>query len=220
LGAKEEILRGLREALASLDVDKVPTLCGEALRAGVPAYEVVVEGLAEGLKEIGERYEKGELFLSDLILSGEAVKEGMKVLEPHLSAGEPGRAMGKVVIGTVQGDLHDIGKNLVATLLKASGFEVNDLGIDVSPGEFVEEVKRSGAKILAMSALLTTTMVNMEAAVEELKRAGLRDSVKVIVGGAPVDADFAARIGADAAAKDALEGIRICRQWAQSPLQP
>lgn len=216
--AKEEILRELREALASLDVDKVPNLCEEALKAGVPAYEVVMEGLAKGLTEIGKKYEGGEFFLSDLILSGEAVKEGMNVLEPQLLAEESGRAMGKVVIGTVQGDLHDIGKNLVVTLLKASGFEVNDLGIDVPPKKFVEEVERSGAKILAMSALLTTTMVNMEAAIEELRRAGLRGSVKVIIGGAPIDADFAAKIGADAAARDALEGVEICKRWAQSSL--
>jgi len=123
------------------------------------------------------------------------------------------KARGTIVIGTVQGDLHDIGKNIVATLLRASGFEVIDLGFDVSPQKFVEEVERSEANILGMSALLTTTMVNMDAAIKELKNKGLRDQVKVVVGGAPIDQDFARKIGADAAAKDAVEGVAICKSW-------
>ena len=140
------------------------------------------------------------------------MKEGMTILEPYLKAGDM-KAAGKVVIGTVRGDLHDIGKNIVVMLLRAANFEVIDLGVDVSPEQFVEAVKKYNPDIVAMSALLTTTMIEMENVIESLKKSGLRDKVKVIIGGAPVTPEFARKIGADAAAKDAVEGVRICSEW-------
>jgi len=214
----DSILDGIRDAVANLDVDKVLKLCSEGLNQGIPANEIVIRGLSRGLEIMGQKYEKGELFVTDLILAGENAKEAMALLEPHLIADKdrPGtKTRAKVVIGTVQGDLHDLGKNLTATLLKAAGFEVVDLGKDVPPKRFREEVERTGPKILGMSALLTTTMVFMEDTIRDLEKNNIRKSVKVIIGGAPVDSHFAAKIGADAAAKDALEGVEICKGWSQ-----
>jgi 5-methyltetrahydrofolate--homocysteine methyltransferase len=164
------------------------------------------------MEVVGEKYERNEYFLAELIMAGETMKEGMKTLEPHLKAGELKR-VGKVVIGTVRGDLHDIGKNIVATLLSAAGFDVIDLGVDVPPEKFVEAVKENSPDIVGMSALLTTTMVEMEDIIKELKKAGLRDKVKVIIGGAPITREYAEKIGADAAARDAVEGVNICKSW-------
>jgi len=209
---REEILSKLKDAVVSFDIDSAQKLCKSALEKGIPAYEIVIEGMAKGMDIVGQKYESGEFFLSELIMAGETMKEGMKIIQPHLKS-EGIEARGTIVIGTVQGDLHDIGKNIVAILLTASGFEVIDLGFDVSPQKFVEEVKRSKPNILGMSALLTTTMVNMDATINELKSRGLRDQVKVIIGGAPIDSAYAKKIGADAAAKDAVEGVAICKRW-------
>ena len=202
----------IRDAIVNLDIDNIGRLCEEAVRAGVPAYEVVMEGMARGMEVVGEKYERNEYFLAELIMAGETMKEGMKVLEPYLKAGEL-KKIGKVVIGTVRGDLHDIGKNIVATLLSAAGFDVIDLGVDVPPEKFVEAVKENSPDIVGMSALLTTTMVEMEDIIKELKKAGLRDKVKVIIGGAPITREYAEKIGADAAARDAVEGVNICKSW-------
>ncbi|MBS7654805.1 corrinoid protein, partial [Candidatus Bathyarchaeota archaeon] len=207
---KEEILVRIRDAIVNLDIDNIGRLCEEAVGAGVPAYEVVMEGMAKGMEVVGEKYERNEYFLAELIMAGETMKEGMKALEPHLKAGELKRT-GKVVIGTVRGDLHDIGKNIVATLLNAAGFEVIDLGVDVPPEKFIEAVKENSPDIVGMSALLTTTMIEMEGIIKELKKAGLREKVKIIIGGAPITKEYAEKIGADAAAKDAVEGVNICK---------
>ncbi|MBS7634088.1 corrinoid protein [Candidatus Bathyarchaeota archaeon] len=209
---REDILVRIRDAIVNLDIDNIGRLCEEAVKAGVPAYEVVMEGMAKGMEVVGEKYERNEYFLAELIMAGETMKEGMKALEPHLKAGELKR-IGKVVIGTVRGDLHDIGKNIVATLLNAAGFEVIDLGVDVPPEKFVEAIKENSPDIVGMSALLTTTMIEMEGIIKELKKSGLRDKVKVIIGGAPITREFAEKIGADAAARDAVEGVNICKSW-------
>jgi len=209
---REEILGRLKDAVVNFDIDRTQELCKRALEKGIPAYEIVIEGMAKGMDIVGQKYESGEFFLSELIMAGETMKEGMKVVEPHLKS-EGVKARGGIVIGTVQGDLHDIGKNIVATLLRPSGFEVIDLGFDVSPQKFIEEVRKSKPDILGMSALLTTTMINMDATIKELKNKGLRDQVKVIIGGAPIDPAYAKKIGADAAAKDAVEGVAICKRW-------
>ena len=209
---KNVILEKLKDAVVNFDIETVREACTHALEKGIPAYQIVMEGMAEGMEVVGKKYESGEFFLSELIMAGETVKEGMKIIEPHL-ASEGAKARAKIVIGTVQGDLHDIGKNIVATLLKASGFEVIDLGFDVAPQKFVEETRNSKPNILGMSALLTTTMVNMDTTVRELEKAKVRERVKVIIGGAPIDADYARKIGADASAKDAVEGVAICGKW-------
>jgi len=213
--SEEEILAKLRDAIVNLDIDAVQKAAKEAIESGIPAYKAVVEGMAKGMEIVGQKYENGEYFLAELIMAGETMKEGMAILEPHLKAGDI-KTAGKVVIGTVRGDLHDIGKNVVITLLKAANFDVIDLGVDVSPEQFVEAVKKHEPNIVAMSALLTTTMIEMESVIKSLKEAGLRDKVKVIIGGAPITPEYAEKIGADAAAKDAVEGVRICTEWMET----
>ena len=212
---EEEILAKLRDAIVNLDIDAVQKAAKEAIESGIPAYKAVIEGMAKGMEIVGQKYENGEYFLAELIMAGETMKEGMAILEPHLKTGDI-KAAGKVVIGTVRGDLHDIGKNVVITLLKAANFDVIDLGVDVSPEQFVEAVKKHEPNIVAMSALLTTTMIEMESVIKSLKEAGLRDKVKVIIGGAPITPEYAEKIGADAAAKDAVEGVRICTEWMET----
>jgi len=211
MSSEEEILAKLRDAIVNLDIEAVQKAAKEALEAGISAYKAVIEGMAKGMEVVGQKYENGEYFLAELIMAGETMKEGMAVLEPHLKTGDITSA-GKVVIGTVRGDLHDIGKNVVVTLLKAANFDVIDLGVDVSPEQFIEAVKKHEPDVLAMSALLTTTMIEMESVIKKLKEANLRDKVKVIIGGAPITSEYAEKIGADAAAKDAVEGVRICSE--------
>jgi 5-methyltetrahydrofolate--homocysteine methyltransferase len=209
---KQATLEEISKAIIELDIDAMPELCKKAVMGGIPAYEVVVSGMAKGMNVVGEKYEAGEYYLAELIMAGETMKEGMKILEPHLKKGAA-RSAGKCVIGTVKGDLHDIGKNVFVTLLKAQNYDVIDLGVDVSPSMFAKTVKEHKPNLVAMSALLTTTMGEMENVVLELKRQGLRDDIKVIIGGAPLTQRYAEKIGADAAAHDAVEGIRIISHW-------
>jgi len=209
---ENEILERLRDAVVNLDIEGVKEAAKEAVEAGIPAYKAVVEGMAKGMDIVGQKYEDGEYFLAELIMAGETMKEGMTILEPYLKAGDI-KSAGKVVIGTVRGDLHDIGKNIVVTLLKAANFEVIDLGVDVSAEQFVDAVREHKPNILGMSALLTTTMVEMEGVIKSLKEAGLREKIKIIIGGAPITPEYAKSIGADAAARDAVEGVRICNEW-------
>jgi len=196
----------------NLDIEGVQKACKDALEFGVPPYKALVDGMARGMEIVGQKYEAGEYFLAELIMAGETTKEGLKILEPHLKAGDM-KTAGRVVIGTVRGDLHDIGKNVVITLLKAAGFEVIDLGVDVPAEKFLEAVRERKPDILAMSALLTVTMTEMENVIKEIKKAGLRGEVKVIIGGAPITSEYAEKIGADAAAKDAVEGVNFCKKW-------
>ena len=214
--AKErEILERLRDSIVNLDIDGVQQACKDALAASIPPYRAVTDGMAKGMDIVGQKYEAKEYFLAELIMAGETMKEGMQILGPYLKA-EDLKAVGRVVIGTVRGDLHDIGKNVVITLLKAAGFEVIDLGVDVPAEKFVEAVRESKPNILAMSALLTVTMTEMETVIKEIEKAGLRKKVKVIIGGAPITTDYAKKIGADAAAKDAVEGVNLCKTWMSS----
>lgn len=209
---KEVILGKIREAIVNLDIEGIKEACKEAIDRGIPAYKAVTDGMAKGMEIVGEKYESNEYFLAELIMAGETMKEGMTVLEPYLKAGDI-KTSGKVVIGTVRGDLHDIGKNIVVTLLSAAGFDIIDLGVDVSLEKFVKAVKDNNPNIVGMSALLTTTMVEMERVVKALKDAGLRDKIKIVIGGAPITQEYAEKIGADAAARDAVEGVKICKSW-------
>ena len=211
---KEEILKEIQRAIVNLDIDRIKEACKKAIDMGIPAYVAVMEGMAKGMEIVGEKYERNEYFLAELIMAGETMKEGMKILKPYLKVDKTQRK-GKVVIGTVKGDLHDIGKNIVVTLLQAAGFEVIDLGIDVPPEEFVKAVKDHNPDIVGMSALLTTTMNEMENVIKALEKAGLRNKVKIIIGGAPITPEFASKIGADAAARDAIEGVNMCKSWVE-----
>jgi corrinoid protein of di/trimethylamine methyltransferase len=166
---------------------------------------------------VGEGFARGELFIPDLMLSGEAMKVAIATLEPELLKRKQQRqVLGKVVMGTVQGDIHEIGKTLVATMLSASGFEVHDLGVDVSSQQFVDAVRKVGADVVGLSALLTTTILNQEAVILNLKEAGLRDQVKVIIGGVPANQEWADEIGADAYAENATEAVEVVKQLAGS----
>jgi 5-methyltetrahydrofolate--homocysteine methyltransferase len=181
-----------------------------ALAAGVDAGVILNEALIAAMDEVGCRFEDGDFFVPEMLISARAMQAGLALLKPHLASTDI-RAAGKVAIGTVKGDLHDIGKNLVAMMLEGAGFEIIDLGVDVSPESFVDAVAE-GADLIGMSALLTTTMTNMGATIQALQAAGLRDKVKVMVGGAPVTEEFAKSIGADAFAPDASSATRIARQ--------
>ena len=183
-----------------------------ALSAGIGADIILKDGLIAAMDEVGRRFEDGDFFVPEMLISARAMQAGLQHLKPYLVHGEV-KAAGRIAIGTVKGDLHDIGKNLVAMMLEGAGFEIIDLGVDVSPQAFVDAVQE-GAQIIGMSALLTTTMSSMVGTIEALKSAGLRNEVKVMIGGAPVTQDFATRIGADAFAPDASSAIRIARQLA------
>jgi len=215
VASEKEILKRLRDCVVTFDSENVPKACEEALAAGIPAYEAIADGLSRGMEIIGRKYEAKDCFLADLIMAGETMKEGMKILKPHLRTGDL-NAIGAVVIGTVRGDLHDIGKDIVATLLEAAGFQIIDLGVDVSAEEFVRAVGSHKADVLGMSALLTTTMGEMKMVIKEVEKAGLRSKVKIIIGGAPISPEYGREIGADAVGKDAVDGVNICKTWSGS----
>ena len=201
-----EILKRIADALREGDDAQVAALTKEALATGLPAAEVLDGGLLAGMNVVGEQFRQREIFLPDVLLSARAMYAGLDLLKPYLaSEGVPSR--GKVVLGTVKGDLHDIGKNLVSILLKGAGFEVVDLGHDVAPEAFVDTAVREGARLIGMSALLTTTMTRMRDVVALVEERGLRGQIRTIVGGAPVNADFARQIGADGYACDAADAV-------------
>jgi len=209
-----DTLNKIRDSLANLELDSTLNLVDEALKSNVSVKDII-DSLAEGMKIVGERYENGDYFVADLIVAGEIFKEVMNILRPRIIAERKSQPIGRVVIGTVYGDVHDVGKNLVAIFLEAAGFEVIDLGVDVPPQKFIEAVKQYKPDIVGMSALLTTTMVHMKDVIESLKKEGLKDKVKVIVGGAPLTEEFAKSIGADAYGENAFKAVEICRKMVE-----
>jgi 5-methyltetrahydrofolate--homocysteine methyltransferase len=187
------------------------------LEVGVPPMTCLDEMMG-GLDETGKRFERGEYYVPELMMAADTFKEGVTLLEPHL-AGESRDYAATVILGTVQGDVHDIGKNLVGFMLECNGFKVIDLGTNVSPDQFVEAVKTHSGEVVALSALLTTTMLGMPRVIEALESAGLRNSVKVIIGGAPVSQKFAEDIHADAYAAHAPQGVEVLRGWFDAQAQ-
>ena len=203
-----EILTKLEKVVILGESDQARDLAAQALQADIAPLTVIEEALNPGMQVVGDRYECGEYFIPDLVMAAEAMKAAMAVLEPALKARQEQRqVLGTVVIGTVEGDIHEIGKSLVATMLGAAGFQVYDLGVDVPVAEFVKQVQETGANVVGLSALLTTTMLNQEAVIEALQEAGLRQQVKVIIGGAPTGPEWAETIGADAYAENANEAV-------------
>jgi 5-methyltetrahydrofolate--homocysteine methyltransferase len=180
-----------------------------ALDAGIGAGKILNEALIAAMDEVGQRFEEGDFFVPEMLIAARAMQAGLALLKPHLAETDI-KSAGTVAIGTVKGDLHDIGKNLVAMMLEGAGFEVNDLGVDVAPEAFVDAAQK-GAQVIGMSALLTTTMGNMQRTIDALKEAGIREQVKVVIGGAPVTKDYAEKIGADAFAPDASSATRTVR---------
>jgi 5-methyltetrahydrofolate--homocysteine methyltransferase len=181
-----------------------------ALTEGIDPEIILNEGMVTAMTEVGHLFEEGEYFVPEMLVSARAMQEGLALLKPALVKGNV-QSTGKVVIGTVQGDLHSIGKNLVSMMLEGAAFEVIDLGTDVSPEKFVAAIQSSGAQIVAMSALLTTTMSNMKGVIEAIKAAGLRDKVKIMVGGAPLSDQYAAQIGADGYSQDASRAVVLAK---------
>ena len=209
---EENLYEEMKSALIEFRVDPLVEMIQTAIQKGIPA-EKVIGVLSEGMNVVGEKYQAGEYFVTMLIIAGEVMKEAMAVLKPHLE-GKSGGDLGKVVLATVAGDIHDIGKNILSTLLTTAGFEVIDLGIDVSAEDIVEAVKTHRPLVLGMSALLTTNLEQFPQVVALLEEEGVRDGVKVIVGGATVTEDFARAAGVDAYAKTAVDGVNICKEWA------
>jgi corrinoid protein of di/trimethylamine methyltransferase len=189
------------------------TAASEALKAEIDPLEAVENGLAKGLREVGRKFECGEMFLMQLILSGEAMKTGLKILKPEmLRQKKQLKASGSFLIGTVEGDVHDIGKSIVAAMLTAEGFDVTDGGVDVSDKVFVNKTQELKPQIIGLSALMTTTRTKQKDVIEALKQAGLRNAVKVMVGGATVTPEWAKEIGADGYGEDAVEAAKNARE--------
>ncbi len=185
-------------------------LVKQALTNGIPAEQILNEGLIAAMAHVGKLFEEGEYYVPEMLIAARAMKGGLELLRPALAAAKV-QAIGKIVIGTVQGDLHDIGKNLVAMMMEGAGFEVIDLGVDVTPEKFVEAINAHQPQLVGCSALLTTTMPKMKATINAIERAGIRSRVKVLVGGAPVTARYASEIGADAYAPDASAAASIAK---------
>ncbi len=205
-----ESLTSISSSLQDGDAEGVAAGVGQALAAGVPAREVLERGLLAGMDVVGQRFRSHEIFLPDVLLAARAMYSGLDLLKPLLE-GEGLPSRGTVVIGSVRGDLHDIGKNLVGIMLRGAGFQVVDLGHDVAPERFVDAAVESGAAVIGMSALLTTTMTAMQEVVDLVRARGLSGRVRTIVGGAPVSADFARSIGADAHGYDAANAVERVR---------
>jgi len=182
------------------------------MKSGVDANTAINDGMVPGMAIVGDKYDKGDYFLSELVVAAEVMREGIKVVTPYIK-GEGAGKIGKVVIATVEGDHHDLGKNIATSLLQVQGFEVIDLGVDVSTENIVNAVKEHQPSIVGMSALLTLTMPKMGEVIEALKASSMRDKVKVILGGTPITDEFAASIGADHKAVNALEGVKKCVEW-------
>lgn len=202
----EEILSSLKQAIIGGDAEGSDRLTKEAIGEGMTATEILDGSLIPGIREIGEQFANGDCYLPELIVSGRAMEAAIDHLEPLFSKEESGRR-GKFIIGTVLGDVHDIGKKIVVIMLKGSGWEIIDLGVDVTPEDFCQAVKESDAHVLGMSALLTTSMGNIIKTIRLLKEAGLRDRIKIIIGGAPVNQEFADEAGADAFGRDGWEAV-------------
>ena len=204
------ILKEIGESVLAYQPKKVEELTQQGLDEGKSASELLNDGLIPAMDEVGKKYEAGEIYVPEMLMAAKAMKAALAILRPILA--ETGvEAKGKVVIGTVEGDLHDIGQNLVSIMLEGAGYEVHNLGIDNTKDAFVEAVKETESDVVAMSALLTTTMIQMPEVIEALKASGLRDGVKIIIGGAPVTQEYADQIGADGYAKDAAAAVTLVR---------
>jgi len=203
-------IESIYQAVLEGDAGEAATRVQAGLDAGIAPSDILNKGCIAAMGEVGRLFEEGEMFVPEMLIAARAMQAGMAVLKPHLAEDEITSA-GKVILGTVAGDLHDIGKNLVGMMMEGAGFEIVDLGTDVSAVEFVNAVQEHKADIIGMSALLTTTMPSMTATIEALTEAGLRDEIKVLIGGAPVTQTFADQIGADGFAPDASSATRVAK---------
>jgi len=208
----DKALEDLRKVVIEFDIDNAQETARKAVAAGVDPIEAA-KTLTDAIRDIGDAFGRGELFLPDLVCAAEVLKKAIPIITEEINKqGKSSKAVGKVVIGTVFGDIHSIGKGMVATLLYASGFDVIDLGINVKSEEFLKAVKENKPDILAMSALLTTTAMEQKNVIEGLKKEGLRDKVKVIIGGSPINQEFADSIGADGYGATAPDGVKVAKK--------
>ena len=207
---EKELLGRLRQVVIDYDEVEAEKVAHEILDLEIDPYRAILEGLAPAIREMGERFERKEIYLPELIMAADAMSAAVKVLERDISREQ--RSMmekGKIVIGTVKGDIHNIGKNIVALMLQVDGFEVIDLGVDVAPGKFIEAAEEHNADIIGVSALMTFTVGNMKTLTEYLETEGLRDKYKLIYGGGPLSESWAKELGADAYAQDALKAVKV-----------
>ncbi|HHX75491.1 MAG: cobalamin B12-binding domain-containing protein [Dethiobacteria bacterium] len=203
----------LEDAVGNLEEEAVMDIVNKVAAAGEPRIERVVAAFQKGLETVGDRFESGEYFVGDLIFAGDLMSKALDLVRPLMTCNSENR-LGKIVLCTVEGDLHDIGKNIVKGMMEAAGFEVLDLGIDTPPADIVKSLQESGARILGLSGVLTLAIDSMKRTVDALVEAELREKVKVIIGGVPVNADNCKFIGADAWSYNAAQGVKICREWA------
>jgi len=201
----DEILNGIKEGIIVGDAKKTEEMVDKAIKENIGVEKIMNEGLIAGMMVVGEKFKNNEYYVPEVLIAARAMHKGMGLIEP-LIVQSGIKPVAKLAIGTVKGDLHDIGKNLVVMMWKGAGFEVEDLGIDVPPEKFIKAIN-NGAQVIGMSALLTTTMVSMKDTIEKIKEAGVRDKVKIIIGGAPVTQEYADEIGADGYAPDAASGV-------------
>jgi 5-methyltetrahydrofolate--homocysteine methyltransferase len=206
----DPLIQSIQENVINGQKAPVESLVRQALDAKLPPDEILNTGLIAAMKEVGARFEAGDFYVPEMLIAARAMQAGLAILKPHLVSGGV-QSAGRVVIGTVKGDLHDIGKNLVSMMLEGAGFEIVDLGTDVPPEKFIAAIKENSAGLLGMSALLTTTMSNMKLVLTALKEAGVREQVKVMIGGAPVTESFAKEIGADGYAPDASRAVTLAK---------
>jgi 5-methyltetrahydrofolate--homocysteine methyltransferase len=209
---EQDAIKGVLESVVSLDIDGVAGQVSAALKAGADPRVVLNSGLSAGMRIVGERFQSGEYFLTELLLAGEVMKAGLAPLEPLLTSTDI-KGKGTVVLATVRGDIHDLGKNLVGMMLNASGFEVIDLGSDVAPQRIVDAVRTHKAKVVGLSMLLTPMIVSLRSTVEEIAKAGLRDQVKVIIGGACTTPGLAKEMGCDGHGEDAMAAVYLCESF-------
>ena len=207
-----DLFKEMAKAVIDGDEERTVTLAKEALEEGVDPTEAIEKGLAEGMKEVGRRFEKLEIYLPEMIISADAMTAGVEIFRQHLLARGGETPKKTVLLGTIQGDVHDIGKNIVKIMLESNGFKVYDLGRDVPVFDFIEKVKELSPDIIGVSALMTTTMVYMPKLIEALKEEKLREKVKVMVGGAPVLPEWAKKIGADGYGESAMEAVRVAKR--------
>lgn len=210
---KDELFKGLAEAVVEMDEDRTAELSEECIVKEVNILEAINFGLAKGMEEAGKLYDEGEYYIPELLMCSDAMYKGIEVLKPHLPK-ESGESKLKAVVGVIQGDTHDIGKNLVKIMMETEGFEVYDLGRDVAPMDFINKAKEVGARIIGVSTLMSTTMCGMEEVIKLLEKENLRDKIKIMVGGGPISQKFADKIGADAYAVDATRAAKLAKQIA------
>jgi len=213
----EEMHQKLAQALIDGEPEDAEALAREALALGLDPLECITQGLTPGIQQVGKLFASGEYFLPELIIGADAMKAALDVLEPMLLGDQKREVVGRVVLGTVAGDLHEIGKTLVGTMLTANGFHVTDIGVDKKAEDFIAAIKENDADIVGASALLTTTMLHQRTLIEALKDAGLRDKVKVMIGGAPVTESYAREIGADGYAEDAISAVEMAFRLIDAP---